>query len=202
MLPRNLQNLIKELRRLPGVGPKSAERLSMYLLRSERAHVDDLARALTNLKEGIVLCGICWNISEEDPCRLCNDKSRDHTTICVVEESMDALAIERTREYKGLYHVLHGKLSPLNNISPADLKMQELYERLQKINGEPLQKLEVILAVNPDMEGEATALYIARLLKPLNIKISRIARGLPTGGHVEYADDATLTRALQGRTEY
>ncbi len=175
----------------------------MHLLRSDRSNIEELAEALVNLKKGIVLCGTCWNVSEADPCKICDDESRERKTVCVVEDVMDALALERTRQYRGLYHVLHGKISPLNNVSPHDLKIQDLHSRVAESAGKNGSAIsEIILATNPDMEGEATAMYIAELLKPLKVKITRIARGLPTGGHVEYADDLTLSNAMEGRREF
>jgi recombination protein RecR len=195
--PRAVTQLIEEFHRLPGIGPKTAQRLTFYLLRAPKEQAEALAKALTLLKERIVTCSVCSNIAEEDPCAICRDESRDQSMICVVEEPLDVLAIERTREYHGLYHVLHGAISPVEGIGPEDLRIQELLDRLQR-NG---SVREVVLATNPNLEGEATAMYLERLIKPLGIRLTRLARGLPVGGDLEYADEVTLTRALEGRRE-
>jgi recombination protein RecR len=195
--PRAVTQLIEEFHRLPGIGPKTAQRLTFYLLRAPKEQAEALAKALTLLKERIVTCSVCSNIAEEDPCAICRDESRDQSIICVVEEPLDVLAIERTREYHGLYHVLHGAISPVEGIGPEDLRIQELLDRLQR-NG---SVREVVLATNPNLEGEATAMYLERLIKPLGIRLTRLARGLPVGGDLEYADEVTLTRALEGRRE-
>lgn len=197
LLPRSISKLIQEFSRLPSIGPKTAQRLTFYLLRSKREQSAALSEALSQLKEGIVLCTECWNLAEENPCEICRDASRDHHVICVVEEVMDVIAIEKTGEYKGLYHVLHGILSPIDGINASDLKINELVERVKKGNPK-----ELILATNPSMEGEATAMYIHDQLKDLNIKITRLARGLPVGGDLEYADDFTLSQAISGRKEF
>ncbi|MEW5718844.1 MAG: recombination mediator RecR [Chloroflexota bacterium] len=195
--PRAVTRLIEELHRLPGIGPKTAQRLTFYLLRAPKDHALALAEALTQLKDKIVTCAICQNIAEENPCAICRDEARERSMICVVEEPLDVLAIERTREYHGVYHVLHGAISPVEGIGPEDLHVQELLTRIQR---EPGIK-EIVLATNPNLEGEATAMYLERLIKPLGIRLTRLARGLPVGGDLEYADEVTLTRALEGRRE-
>lgn len=195
--PRAVTQLIEEFHRLPGIGPKTAQRLTFYLLRASKEQSQSLAEALMRLKERVVTCSVCSNIAEEDPCAICRDESRDRSIICVVEEPLDVLAIERTREYRGLYHVLHGAISPVEGIGPEDLKIQELLDRIQQ----DAAIREIVLATNPNLEGEATALYLERLIKPLGIRLTRLARGLPMGGDLEYADEVTLTRALEGRRE-
>jgi len=195
--PRAVTRLIEEFHRLPGIGPKTAQRLTFYLLRAPKEQALALAEALTQLKEHIVTCAICQNIAEENPCAICRDETRDRSMVCVVEEPLDVLALERTREYRGLYHVLHGAISPVEGIGPEDLRVQELLTRLQRQPGIK----EVVLATNPNLEGEATAMYLERLIKPLGIRLTRLARGLPMGGDLEYADEVTLTRALEGRRE-
>ena len=195
--PRAVTRLIEEFHRLPGIGPKTAQRLTFFLLRAPKEHALSLAEAVAQLKDRIVTCSICQNIAEENPCAICRDEARDRSMVCVVEEPLDVLALERTREYRGLYHVLHGAISPLEGIGPEDLRVQELLARIQR--GPGIQ--EIILATNPNLEGEATAMYLERLIKPLGIKLTRLARGLPVGGDLEYADEVTLTRALEGRRE-
>lgn len=195
--PRTVSRLIEEFHRLPGIGPKTAQRLTFYLLRAPKDQAESLAQALIQLKERVTTCAICANIAEENPCAICRDDSRDRSLICVVEEPLDVLAIERTREYRGLYHVLHGAISPVEGIGPEDLKIQELLRRL----GADASVAEIVLATNPNLEGEATAMYLERLIKPLGIRMTRLARGLPVGGDLEYADEITLTRALEGRRE-
>ena len=195
--PRVVTRLIEELHRLPGIGPKTAQRLTFYLLRAPKEQAQSLAEALAGLKERVVTCSICQNIAEENPCAICRDDSRDRAIICVVEEPLDVLALERTREYHGLYHVLHGAISPVEGIGPDDLRMQELLTRIRRDPGIK----EIVLATNPNLEGEATAMYLERLIKPLGIKLTRLALGLPVGGDLEYADEVTLTRALEGRRE-
>jgi recombination protein RecR len=182
---------------LPGIGPKTAQRLTFYLLRAPKEQAQALSEALAHLKERITTCAICANIAEENPCAICRDDARDRSIVCIVEEPLDVLAIERTREYRGLYHVLHGAISPVEGIGPDDLKVDEL---LQRIKHNPGIK-ELVLATNPNIEGEATAMYLERLIKPLGIRMTRLARGLPMGGDLEYADEITLTRALEGRRE-
>ncbi len=188
--------LIEAFHRLPGIGPKTAQRLAYYLIRTPPEEARALAEAILAVKERIRFCSLCQNITEGDPCALCNDASRDRSIICVVEEPLDALALERTRSYRGLYHVLHGAISPLNNVGPEELKMAELLERLK--GG---QVRELILATNPNLEGEATAMYLHRLVAPLGVRVTRLARGLPTGADLEYADEVTLTRAIEGRRD-
>lgn len=195
--PRAVTRLIEEFHRLPGVGPKTAQRLTFFLLRAPKEQAQSLAEALVQLKDRIVTCSICTNIAEENPCAICRDESRDRSMVCVVEEPLDVLALERTREYHGLYHVLHGAISPVEGIGPQDLRIQELLTRIQRESGVH----EIVLATNPNLEGEATAMYLERLIKPLGIKLTRLARGLPVGGDLEYADEVTLTRALEGRRE-
>jgi len=194
--PEPVARLIEALQRLPGIGPKTAQRLTFFLLKRPADEVKTLAESLTQLKELIVHCGICFNVTEEDPCRICSDPRRDQRIFCVVEEPNDLLAIERTGEFRGRYHVLLGALSPLDGIGPEDLRVRELLFRLETPGVE-----EVILATNPSVEGEATAIYLAKLLKPLGMRITRIARGLPVGGDLEYADEVTLSKALEGRRE-
>lgn len=193
-----VERLINELSRLPGIGPKTASRLTFYLLRQprERAQALALAEALQDLQEKVVFCDRCFNIAESSPCAVCRDEGRDQSIICVVEEPLDVHAIERTREYGGLYHVLHGAISPVEGIGPDDLKIAEL---LVRVKGEAVR--EVLLATNPNLEGEATAMYLARLLRPLSVRVTCLARGLPVGGDLEYADSVTLARALEGRSE-
>jgi recombination protein RecR len=188
--------LIEEFHKLPGIGPKSAQRLTYYLLRAPADEARALAQAILEVKEKTVLCSICQNITDSDPCAICSNPERDHGAICVVEEPLDILALERAGAYKGLYHVLHGVISPMDGVGPEDLKLQELLGRLR--SGDVR---EVIMATNPNLEGEATAMYIARLISPLEVKVTRLARGLPVGADLEYADNVTLARALEGRQE-
>lgn len=198
ILPIPLQNLITEFSKLPGIGPKTASRLSFYLLKSKNEDVELFAKALGELKKTVTFCSSCFNLTEKNPCPICSDLRRDKTVICVVEEPMDIVAINSTGEFNGLYHVLHGAISPINNVGPEDLKINELLNRLKQNS----DVKELILATNPNLEGEATAMFIAKLLKPLGIKITRIARGLPSGGDLEYADEITLSNAMKGRKEY
>lgn len=188
-----LQQLIEEFSRLPGIGRKSAQRLALHLLKQPREDVVRMARTLVNMKDRIRYCSVCWNITEGDPCAICASPKRDRCIICVVEEPNDVMAVEKTNDFRGLYHVLGGALSPLDGIGPEELKVKEL---LNRITGDVT---EVILALNPNVEGEATTIYLTRLLKPLGVTVSRIARGLPVGGDLEFADEATLSRALEGR---
>jgi recombination protein RecR len=188
--------LIEEFHKLPGIGPKSAQRLTYHLLRAPTEEARALAQAILEVKEKIVLCSVCQNITDSDPCAICSNSERDHGAICVVEEPLDILALERAGAYKGLYHVLHGVISPMDGVGPEDLKVQELLSRLR--SGDVR---EVIMATNPNLEGEATAMYIARLISPLGVKVTRLARGLPVGADLEYADNVTLARALEGRQE-
>jgi recombination protein RecR len=189
-----IQELIDELGRLPGIGPKSAQRIAFHLLQTDKADVEKLAQALVTVAEKVRFCDVCFNIAEEATCRICRDPRRDRALICVVEESKDVAAIERTREFRGLYHVLGGAISPIDHVGPADLHIAELLRRLQDTT-----VTEVILATDPNLEGEATATFIARMLAPTGIMVSRLASGLPVGGDLEYADEVTLGRAFSGR---
>lgn len=192
----SVDRLIEEFSKLPGIGRKTAMRLAFYVLKEDKTEAERLAQALLDVKERVKYCSICFNITETDPCFVCQDEKRDKSIICVVEEANDVLALEKTGEYKGLYHVLGGALSPLDGIGPDNLRAKELLLRLKdEVN-------EVILATNPNVEGEATAIYLSKLIKPLGIKVTRIARGLPVGGDLEYADQVTLMRALEGRREF
>ncbi len=188
--------LIEELHRLPGIGPKSAQRLAYHILRSTQEEAQALAEAILEVKEKIKLCSVCQNTTDVEPCLTCSDDARDRSVICVVEEPLDILAIERTRGHRGLYHVLHGSISPMEGIGPEQLKIRELLERLRDGS-----VTEVIMATNPNLEGEATTMYVSRLLQPLGVRVTRLARGLPMGGDLEYADDLTLARALESRQE-
>jgi len=192
-----IQDLIDELGRLPGVGPKSAQRIAFHIIQSDRVDVTRLAEILKTVKERVKFCTTCGNISEEELCRICKDPRRDNSSICVVEESKDVLAIEKTREFRGKYHVLGGAISPIDGIGPENLRIKELMTRLTQT-----QINEVIIATDPNLEGEATATYLTRLIKPLGVKVSRLASGLPVGGDLEYADEITLGRAFEGRKSY
>jgi recombination protein RecR len=194
MIAEPVARLIEEFNKLPGIGPKTAQRLTFYLLRMPTEQARALAEAIVEVKERIGFCSTCFNITESDPCWICRG-ARERTMICVVEEPLDVLALERTHAYKGLYHVLHGAISPMEGIGPEDLRIRELLGRLS----EGVE--EVILATNPNLEGEATAMYLTKLLTPLGPRVTRLARGLPVGGDLEYADEVTLTRALEGRRE-
>jgi recombination protein RecR len=194
--PEPVARLIDALQRLPGIGPKTAQRLTFFLLKRPADEVRELSQALVAVKDRIVYCQTCFNVTDQDPCRICADPARDGRLLCVVEEPNDLLAMERTGEFRGRYHVLLGALSPLDGIGPEDLKVRELLARLDAGGMQ-----EVILATNPNVEGEATALYLARLLRPLGVRVTRIARGLPVGGDLEYADQVTLSKALEGRRE-
>ncbi|MDP7552774.1 MAG: recombination mediator RecR [Nitrospinaceae bacterium] len=194
--PSAVTELIEELKRLPGIGQKTAERLSFFLMRGSAERANKLADAIRNVKEKIVLCSECHGITEINPCEICQDPKRDPSLVCVVEEPHDVYVMENIGHFRGRYHVLMGVISPLDGIGPAELTIEALKERVQKNNIS-----EVILATNPDMEGESTAIYIAKILKPGNIKVTRIARGLPVGGEIEYADEVTLLKSLEGRTE-
>ncbi|MCH8195023.1 MAG: recombination protein RecR [Chloroflexi bacterium] len=189
--------LIEELNKLPGVGSKTAQRLAYHLIRTSTEDAEALAQAIADIKQQVVFCARCQNITDVDPCAICADARRDQTKVCVVEQPLDILALERTRSYNGLYHVLHGAISPIDGVGPGDLKVQELVERLQNHGVE-----ELILATNPSLQGEATATYVQRQIAGLGLKITRLARGLPSGADLEYADDVTLTRALEGRQEF
>jgi len=194
-LPEPLIRLIEELQRLPGIGPKGAQRLAFYILRTPREQTDRLADAVRDVKERVTYCSICSNITDADPCVFCRSETRDPHVICVVEEPQNVAAIEKTREFKGRYHVLMGALSPLQGIGPDDLKIKGL---LGRVSG---GVDEVILATNPNVDGEATAIYLARLLKPLGVKVTRIATGIPVGSDLDYADEVTMTKSMEGRRE-
>jgi len=206
-LPRPIRKLIESFEKLPGIGPKSAARLTFYLLHVPQEQLDEFASSLTELKKNTILCSTCFNVSETDPCPVCSDSTRDQSVICVVEQPLDVLAIEKTGRYKGLYHVLHGVISPLDNIGPDELYVKQLLDRLT--GSDPVR--EIILAMNPNMEGEATCMYLKKQFQikkyesvqgTVKFQISRLGQGLPTGGDLEYADEVTLTRALEGRREY
>jgi recombination protein RecR len=193
-LPLPLQELIDEFSRLPGIGRKTAVRLALHILKSPKIEAENLARTLIGVKEKIKFCSICFNITEQDPCAICRDPSRNTDQICVVEEPSDIMMIERTNEYHGVYHVLGGIISPLDGVGPEDLRIKELLNRLNSAN-------EVILALNSSTEGEATGIYLSRLIKPLKIKITRLARGIPLGSSLEFVDELTLSKALKSRSE-
>ncbi len=193
-----IQELIDELARLPGIGPKSAQRVAFYLLKVPPADAKRLAHSIVEVKDKVRLCQMCFNVSDQGLCEYCRDPRRDASLICVVQEPPDIVAIERTREYRGLFHVLQGAISPIEGIGPEELRTAELLDRLKPTPGTP-PVLEVILATNPNIEGEATAMYLSRLLSPLGIIVTRLASGLPVGGDLEYADEVTLGRALEGR---
>jgi len=193
-----LQELIDELARLPGIGPKSAQRVAFYLLKVPPADAKRLAHSIVEVKDKVRLCRLCFNVSDQELCEYCRDSRRDASLICVVQEPPDIVAIERTREYRGLYHVMQGAISPIEGIGPEELRTAELLDRLKPAPDAP-PVIEVILATNPNIEGEATAMYLSRLLSPLGIIVTRLASGLPVGGDLEYADEVTLGRALEGR---
>lgn len=199
--PRAIQNLIDSFERLPGIGPKTAERLTFYLLHVPQTELDRFAASLVNLKKNTLICSTCYSVDDMDPCSLCHDEKRDQSVICVVEQPLDVLALEKSGKYRGGYHVLHGKIDPLNNIGPDEIRIRELIQRTKNL-GQRIH--EVILATNPTMEGEATAMYIAKQLRGERgeLKITRIGRGLPIGADLEYADPTTLQRAMEGRSEY
>jgi len=188
--------VVDELARLPGIGPKTAQRLAYHLLRGSQEQAQALADSILDLKQKVVLCSQCYNITESSPCDVCSNSSRDTTRICVVEEPLDVVAIDRTGQFNGHYHVLHGALSPIEGIGPDELKIRELLHRLSGVEVQ-----EIILATNPNLEGDATAMYLTRLIQPLGISVSRLARGLPMGGDLEYADEITLGNALTGRNQ-
>ena len=210
IIPKAIQNLIESFEKLPGVGPKTAQRLTFYLLHVPQGELDKFATSVQNLKKETILCSNCFMIDEINPCSICDNKVRNHSLLCVVEQPLDVLALEKGRNYKGVYHVLHGKIDPLNNIGPDEIYIPQLIKRVK----ESEEISEVILATNPTMEGEATAMYIAKQLKNVNppastseagranVKITRIGRGLPVGADLEYADDVTLQRAMDGRSQY
>lgn len=194
--PEPIAKLIEGFMKLPGIGPKTAGRLAFFVLSMKEDDVLDLARSLVNAKRQLSHCSICYNMTDEDPCQICRDKTRNRSVICVVQDPKDVIAMERTKEYDGLYHVLHGAISPMDGIGPEDIKVPDLIKRLEDEEVE-----EIILATNPTVEGEATAMYISRLIKPIGLKVTRIAHGLPVGGDLEYADEVTLSKALEGRRE-
>jgi len=196
ILPRPVERLINEFSRLPGIGPKTASRLTFYLLRSPDEQSEELASALAELKSSTQICSTCYNITEHDPCPICADPDRNRALLCVVEEPLDVLAIERSRSYSGRYHVLHGVLSPVEGVGPDDLRISELLKRLETEGIE-----EIIIATNATLEGDSTALYLQRRLGSFSLKLTRLARGLPVGGDLEYTDEITLSRALEGRQE-
>ncbi|MBI2622360.1 recombination protein RecR [Candidatus Microgenomates bacterium] len=221
-IPKAIQNLIEAFERLPGIGPKTAQRLTFYLLHVPQNELDSFATAVSNLKKETVTCSTCFLVGENDPCEICSDSQRDTSTICVVEQPLDVLALEKGGKYQGLYHVLHGKIDPLNNIGPEEIFIKQLLER---IRNQELGIREIILATNPTMEGEATAMYIAKQIKAIDtsdggrlnpersrgrshdsseveVKVTRIGRGLPTGADLEYADELTLQKAMEGRSEF
>lgn len=193
--------LIDELKRLPSIGHKSAQRLAFHFMRTPDAEIQRLITALLEVKERIILCSVCNNLTETDPCRFCSSTSRDHSVICVVEEPHSLVAVEKTRSFKGVYHVLHGSLSPMRHIGPNELHLANLLPRLKPENNDGVAVTEVILATNPTTEGEATANYIGRLLKPLGIRVTRIAMGMPVGSDLEYVDEVTMDKALSNRHE-
>lgn len=194
--PKPLAKLINELSKLPGIGSKSAQRLAFHILSLEDGEADRLAEAITTAKREMRYCSVCGNLTDEDPCAICSDSSRREDVICVVESPRDVMAMERIKEFNGLYHVLHGVISPMEGIGPEDINLKTLIQRLQ-VN----DVKELIIATNPNIEGEATAMYIARLIKPAGIKVTRIAHGIPVGGDLEYADEVTLLKSLEGRRE-
>jgi recombination protein RecR len=215
--PRAIQNVIDSFERLPGIGPKTAERLTFYLLHVPQGELDRYAASLVNLKKNTVICSTCYSVDDMDPCSLCTDEKRDQSVVCVVEQPLDVLALEKSGKYRGGYHVLHGKIDPLNNIGPDEIRISELIRRVRKgVASNAMEEevsedatsdvaiKEIILATNPTMEGEATAMYIAKQLRGANaeLKITRIGRGLPIGADLEYADPTTLDRAMEGRSEY
>jgi recombination protein RecR len=194
--PEPIAKLIDSFSRLPGVGPKTAARLAFHVLRMKEEDVIDFAKALVNVKRNLQYCSVCCNITDTDPCRICSDRNRDRSVICVVQEAKDLVAMERTKEFHGMYHVLQGAISPMEGVGPDDIRVAELLKRLAD---EDVQ--ELILATNPNVEGEATAMYLSKLVKPFGLKVTRIAHGLPVGGDLEYADEVTLSKALEGRRE-
>ncbi|SEO85105.1 recombination mediator RecR [Paenibacillus sp. OV219] len=194
--PEPIAKLIDAFSRLPGIGPKTAARLAFHVLKMKEDDVIDFAKALVSVKRNLHYCSVCCNITDTDPCRICQDKSRDNSVICVVQESRDLVAMERTKEFQGQYHVLQGAISPMEGIGPDEIRIAEL---LRRLSDETVQ--EMILATNPNIEGEATAMYLSRLVKPFGIRVTRIAHGLPVGGDLEYADEVTLSKALEGRRE-
>lgn len=195
--PKPLNKLINELSKLPGIGGKTAQRLAFHILALEESEATALANSIVNAKRSLHYCSVCGNLTDADPCEICSDESRNRTKVCVVETPQDVIAMERIREFRGLYHVLHGAISPVEGIGPNDINLKSLITRLQQHD----EIDEIIVATNPNIEGEATAMYIARLLKPSGIKVTRIAHGIPVGGDLEYADEVTLLKAMEGRRE-
>ena len=195
--PKPLNKLINELSKLPGIGGKTAQRLAFHSPALEESEATSLANSIVNAKRSLHYCSVCGNLTDTDPCEICSDESRDRTKVCVVETPQDVIAMERIREFKGLYHVLHGAISPVEGIGPNEINLKSLITRLQQHD----EIDEIIVATNPNIEGEATAMYIARLLKPSGIKVTRIAHGIPVGGDLEYADEVTLLKAMEGRRE-
>jgi len=200
-IPKAIQQVIESFERLPGVGPKTAQRLTFYLLHVPQGELDRFANAVSTLKSNTVMCSICFCVDETDPCSICSDDKRDHSLVCVVEQPLDVLALEKSGKYHGIYHVLHGKIDPLNNIGPDEIYIRQLFDRVKQPDS---VIREIILATNPTMEGEATAMYISRQLRndDGDLIITRIGRGLPTGADLEYADPTTLERAMEGRSNY
>ena len=196
MYSETITKLITQFEKLPGIGHKTAVRSAFFVLESPKSYAEEMSKVLIEAKEKVKFCSKCYNITESDPCEICSSKKRDESVICVVENVKDVVAMEKTHEYRGLYHVLHGCISPMNNITAGDIKIKELLERLSDDKVK-----EVILATNPTVEGEATAMYIARLIKPLGIRVSRIAHGIPVGGDLEYTDEITIIKALEGRRD-
>lgn len=193
----SIEKLIESFEKLPSIGHKTAARLAFYILNSKEEDINDFISSILNAKKNLKYCSICYNISDVEPCPICSSPKRDKTLICVVEDVKDIIAMERTHEFRGVYHVLHGSISPMNGIGPDDIKIKELLDRLSENSGVK----EVILATNPRVEGEATAIYLSKLIKPLGIKATRIAHGIPVGGDLEYTDEVTLTKAIEGRRE-
>ena len=196
LFSESLTKLIEEFEKLPGIGHKNAQRLAFFILDGTKEQAKELADAITTARNNLKFCQVCQNISDKDVCDICDNTARDHSPICVVQDPRDVAAMERSREFKGVYHVLHGAISPLNGVGPDDIKMRELVLRITD------EVKEVIIATNPNIEGEATAMYISRLIKPFGVKVTRIAHGIPVGGDLEYTDEVTLARALQGRREF
>ena len=192
----SIEKLIESFEKLPSIGNKTAARLAFYILNASQEETDEFVNSIVNAKKNLKYCNKCWNISDTDPCPICSNPKRDHSQICVVEDVRDIVAMEKTHEFKGVYHVLHGSISPMNGIGPDDIKIKELLSRLMDGHVK-----EVILATNPRVEGEATAMYLSKLIKPLGVKVTRIAHGIPVGGDLEYTDEITLTKALEGRRE-
>lgn len=200
-IPKAIQNLIESFEKLPGIGQKTAQRLTFYLLHVPQGELESFSNSIQNLKKGTIICSTCFAVDEADPCSICSNSERDKSIVCVVEEPLDVLALEKNGRYKGVYHVLHGKIDPLNNIGPDEIYIKQLLDRIANHES---RIMEIILATNPTMEGEATAMYISKQLKTnnLELRITRIGRGLPTGADIEYADELTLQRAMEGRSEY